>query len=324
MKPLRILVTAAGAGPGIAVIKALRAAGGAFVLAVDMSPRAAGLFLAHERALVPPAHHPEYLDRILALAAIHEIGMVIPIFDTETPVFAPAAERFRQAGVHLAVNPPDCVRRANDKAASFAVCAAAGIPQPLRFDHPGQAAPEDFPLLGKPFEGVGGKGIHRLEAPGWLPPWIDPAAFLWQRWIEGDEFSIDTFGDPESDAFVAVPRLRRIVKAGQMVDGETVDDPALTGIARDVCRAFGARDVCCVQVIRDPTGRLWFVEINPRYGTGVSLSIHAGVDFPRLQWLSAWAPEAIRPEMLRFRAGTGVIRHWEEIWTGQRGEEGGA
>lgn len=323
-KPRRILVTAAGAGPGIAVIKALRASADAFVLAVDMSPRAAGLFLAHERALVPPARHPEYLDRILELAARYDIGMVIPIFDTETPVFAPAVERFRRAGVHLAVNPPECVRRANDKGASFAVCAAAGIPQPPRFDHPGQAAPEDFPLLGKPFEGVGGKGIQRLEAPDWIPPSIDPSAFLWQRWIEGDEFSIDTFGDPDSGSFVAVPRLRRIVKAGQMVDGETVDDPALAGIARDVCRAFGARDVCCVQVIRDAAERLWFVEINPRYGTGVSLSIHAGVDFPHLQWLSAWAPEAIRPEMLLFRAGAGVIRYWEEIWTARGGEESGA
>ena len=68
-------------------------------------------------------------------------------------------------------------------------------------------------------------------------------------------------------------------------------------------------------MIRDAAGRLAFVEINPRYGTGVSLSIHAGVDFPRLQWLSARAPEAITPAMLRFRPGVGMIRYWEEIYT---------
>ena len=62
-------------------------------------------------------------------------------------------------------------------------------------------------------------------------------------------------------------------------------------------------------------GKPLFVEINPRYGTGVSLSIQAGVNFPRLQWLSAFAPGSITPEMLRFRPGVGMIRYWEEIYT---------
>ncbi|HYX22513.1 MAG TPA: ATP-grasp domain-containing protein, partial [Thermoanaerobaculia bacterium] len=148
-----------------------------------------------------------------------------------------------------------------------------------------------------------------------LPCRIAAGALLWQQWVAGQEFSIDTFGDPDSDRFVAVPRLRRVVKAGQMVDGETVADSRLIEFARTTCRAFGARDVCCVQAIRDAQGELWFVEVNPRYGTGVSLSIHAGIDFPRLQWLSAFAPETITPDRLRFRSGAGVLRYWEEIYT---------
>ncbi len=313
---MRVLVTAAGSGPGVAVVKAIRDSTGhnPFVLAVDMSPRAAGLFLAHAQALVPGATDPAYVDRLLELTIQHGIGMVIPIFDTETPVLARERERFEHAGIHVAVNPLACVLAANDKAESFRVCAAAGIPQPERFDPPGSAPAGRFPLIGKPLHGVGAKGILRLDDPGDLPSRIDPAAFIWQQWIAGDEFSIDTFGDPDSATFVAVPRLRRIVKAGQMVDGETVADPELIAFARRVCRAFGARDVCCIQVLRAGDGHLAFVEINPRYGTGVSLSIHAGVSFPYLQWLSAHDPAAITPEMLRFRPGASVVRYWEEIY----------
>jgi carbamoyl-phosphate synthase large subunit len=314
---MRVLVTSAGAGPGVAVVKALRSTAEpqSFVLAVDMSPRAAGLYLAHQCALVPSARDPEYGDRLLKLAREHGIGMIIPIFDTETPVLARERERFASAGIHVAVNPLASVLRANDKMESYHVCAAAGISQPQRFDHPYGAPPECYPLLGKPFQGVGSKGMIRLAAPGDLPSGIDPAQFLWQEWVEGQEFSIDTFGDPDSEGFVAVPRLRRVVKAGQMVDGETVADLELEAFARATCRAFGVRDVCCIQVIRGSAGRLSFVEINPRYGTGVSLSIHAGVNFPRLQWLSAYAPGVINQAMLCFRPGVGVIRYWEEIYT---------
>jgi carbamoyl-phosphate synthase large subunit len=314
---MRVLVTAAGSGPGVAIVKALRDRPelAPFVLAVDMSPRAAGLFLAHQRALVPAADSPEFPQRLLDLCLDHGIEMVIPIFDAETPVLARERKLFESAGIHVAVNPLDCVLEANDKLESFRVCAAAGIAQPRRCEHPEAAAARRRPLLGKPLRGVGGKGIVRLAPGDPLPSSVEPDQLIWQEWVEGQEFSIDTFGDPASERFVAVPRLRRIVKAGQMVDGETVADPELLALARLTCRAFGARDVCCIQAIRTPSGRLLFVEINPRYGTGVSLSIRAGVNFPRLQWLSAFAPDTITPDMLRFRPGVGMIRYWEEIYT---------
>lgn len=199
---MRVLVTSAGAGPGIAVVKAIRSEPRSFVLAVDMSPRAAGLYLAHERALVPSARDPEYVDRLLELARGYGIEMIIPIFDTETPVLARERERFASAGIHVAANPLACVLRANDKKESYQVCAAAGIPQPQHFDHPHDAPPERYPLVGKPLQGVGSKGMIRLAAPGDLPYGIDPAQLLWQEWVAGQEFSIDTFGDPDSDGFV--------------------------------------------------------------------------------------------------------------------------
>ena len=38
-----------------------------------------------------------------------------------------------------------------------------------------------------------------------------------------------------------------------------------------------------VQCFRQANGRLRFIEINPRFGGGFPLALHAGADFPR--WL---------------------------------------
>ena len=62
------------------------------------------------------------------------------------------------------------------------------------------------------------------------------------------------------------------------------------------------------------TGALYFVEMNPRYGTGISLSIAAGIEFPRLQWLAHYDPDAITPDMLKFRANVEMLRYWEEVY----------
>lgn len=318
MKPMRVMVTAAGAGPGVSVVKAIRRLNlpGTFVLAVDVSEHAAGLYLADGAELVPPATAPEFADAILGLCRKHDIAMIIPIFDTETPVFAAHRDAFAAEGVHLAMNSPECIAASNDKRRSYEVCARAGIRQPDRFNELRDVPADAWPIIGKPASGVGAKGIVVLEGPD-APVLADDSAdsYLWQRFIRGREYSIDTWGIAGSDRFVAVPRWRRRVRAGQIVHGVTVGDPDLLDFAGRVCTAFGVSDATCLQVIRsDDDGDLYFVELNPRYGTGISLSIAAGVPFPLLQWLAAFEPDAITPQMLSFRPGVEMLRYWEEIY----------
>lgn len=319
---MRVLVTAAGAGPGTAIVKAIaRGAAGMsevprFVVGVDMGADAAGLYLGDAGELVPAAKDPAYVDRILEVCRKHGVNMVIPIFDLETPVFARARERFAAEGIHLALNPLGCVEAANDKVRSFEVCAAAGIRQPERWASPAGAPASAFPLLGKPTQGVGSKDMVLLEdASTPIPPGTPVDQLLWQRFVRGPEYSIDTFGHPDHGPFVAVPRHRELVRAGQMVKGATSGDADLATFAAAVVRAFDVRDVSCLQVIREEkSGELFFVELNPRYGTGISLSIAAGVPFPLLEWLSHFDPGAIGPEMLRWKAGLKMIRYWEEVY----------
>ena len=311
---MRFLVTAAGAGPGVSVIKAIRSMDDAFVVGVDMSATAAGLYLADTHALIPGAKEAEYVDRILEVCRAHGVGLVVPIFDLETPVLASARARFEAEGIAVAANGLDCVEKANDKVRSYEVCRAAGIRQPERFAAPSDAPADAFPLVGKPAQGMGAQGVVRLCSAAEYLRSRHGDGLLWQRFVAGPEYSIDTWGDARTDRFVAVPRHRARVRDGQMVQGSTCGDEDLQVFARQACVAFGVTDVSCLQCIRGPDGELHFVELNPRYGTGVSLSIAAGVDFPRLQWLAAHEPEGIKPEMLRFEPGVEMIRYWEEIY----------
>lgn len=314
----RVLVTGAGAGPGVAVIKAIRRMSdvrGRFVVGADCSKMAAGLHLADAAEIIPRCDDPGYVDAILEAARRHDVNMVIPILDLETPKIACAQERFSALGIHLACNTLDTILGANDKRTAARICEAAGIAQPERFEDPSDAPRGCYPLIRKPVNETGAHGVMVVDEPEILRAMGKPTGdHLWQSFIRGDEYSIDTWGDPSTARFVAVPRHRKIVKAGQMVHGSTVADPDLEDFARTVCRAFHVTDVSCIQVIRDARGQHFFVEINPRYGTGVSLSIAAGVRFPHLQWLARFAPGRIHPGMLRFRPGITMIRYWEEIF----------
>ena len=310
---MRVLVTAAGAGPGVAVIKALRNLDRPkYVVGADMSTDAAGRYLANAGITVPPASHEDFVTELLEHCLSHQIEMVIPILEQEAEVCAQAVDRFHEHGVHLAANQLSAIQKANDKKRAAEVCAANDIRQPAMFETPNDAPKSAFPLIGRPRLGMGSRGTVVVDVGSNTPM---PRDYVWHQFIEGAEYSIDTWGDPRSDLFVAVPRLRQSIRNGQSVKAMTDADPDLVSQARLIAASFGLTDVSCIQLIRsDSDQHIYFVEANARYGTGVSLSIAAGVAFPELQYLARVSPEDITSEMLEYRSGLRMIRYWEEIF----------
>lgn len=281
------------------------------MLATDMSQDSAGLFLADSAALTPSVGHEDYAGELLRLCETHEIDLVIPILDLEVPVVGSLISQLELLGTRVAVDPPTVTSVALDKGLSIAKCVEAGVQIPPTWEHLGEVPHDQYPIIGKPRMGTGARGIVKVASPSSAPTLRDDG-LLWQKFVAGPEYSIDMWGSAATSLFTAVPRWRRRIRDGQMVFGETVHDDDLIAFARNVADSFGVAQVSCLQVIRGEDEQLYFVELNPRYGTGVSLSIAAGVHFPALQWYHAHRPERLAEVPRRFTAGTKMIRYWEE------------
>lgn len=315
---MRFLITAAGSGPSVSVIKAIkrsRLTASAFVLATDMSPDSAGLFLADKSAVTPAVTHPEYPEVLVDLCERHGVDLLIPILDLEVPVIGSMKASLEGKGIKVAIDPPTVTTVALDKDQAVRRCTEIGIQVPPTWARRSEVPPDRYPIIGKPRKGTGARGHVRLDDPTHVPPvTFSEDDVIWQQFVGGNEFSIDMWGRPESSLFTAVPRWRRRIRDGQMVFGETVDDADLLDFARSVALAFEITEVSCLQVIRDARGEIFFVELNPRYGTGVSLSIAAGVHFPALQWFASHDPGRLEAIPRDFKAGLKMIRYWEEYF----------
>jgi carbamoyl-phosphate synthase large subunit len=81
-----------------------------------------------------------------------------------------------------------------------------------------------------------------------------------------------------------------------------------------VADALGdCRGVITVQCILAPGGRIRVIEINPRFGGGVPLSIHAGADFP--QWILAeMLGRPVRIDPTAFRDDIAMLRYDESVF----------
>ncbi|MGD2111174.1 MAG: ATP-grasp domain-containing protein, partial [Phycisphaerae bacterium] len=111
-----------------------------------------------------------------------------------------------------------------------------------------------------------------------------------------------------------VPRRRLEVRTGEVSKGLVVKDPAIMAVGRQVALALGkCRGVVTVQCMVTPRGRIRVIEINPRFGGGAPLAIHAGADFPRWILSELWGKKP-RINPTGFRGDVAMLRYDESVF----------
>ena len=104
-------------------------------------------------------------------------------------------------------------------------------------------------------------------------------SMLVQPFIEGTEYTIDVLADFTGKVVSAVPRKRIEVRAGEVVKSCTVDRPDIAEMAVNITENLNVIGPITLQCI-DTGQQLYWIEINARFGGGVTLSFAAGVDYP--------------------------------------------
>lgn len=313
MKKKKVIVTSAGAGPGIAVIKALKAQKeiSLEIIAMDMDITAAGLYLADSYVICPSVKDSNFINFMLDYCKREEIDFIIPVFDEETPTFALNKELFKkQVDVAILICDYEVINICNDKKETYNFCIKNNILTPRIYRKEDTMA---FPILKKPRYGIGSKGIIKIntkkELEANLP--LEDGSFF-QEYIDGVEYTIDSISDLDGNCLSSVPRERTVVKAGQSVKGRTTKDPELIEYGKKLAEVFKIKGPSCSQC-KVNNGRIYFIEMNPRYGTGVSLSIGAGLNIPLLH-LKLALGQTIREEELKFKDNYIMTRYWSEIF----------
>ena len=106
-RPVRVLVTGAGGPAAIAAMKSLRAEPAVEILAADMDPWAAGLYLVPPaaRTLIPAGAAPDFTDVVLTRCRALGVDVLLPTVDAELRPLARARAAFTAAGISLLLAP---------------------------------------------------------------------------------------------------------------------------------------------------------------------------------------------------------------------------
>jgi len=286
------------------------------VIAADIGNSAPASYVTDRKVLIPRATSPDYIEIILGLCQKHQIKLLTSLIDTDLTLLSHHREAFENIGTKLLLCSEATNKICSDKQKTAAFFEDNNIPSPCLYtkDKAFELPEDAYPLLIKPSDGSSGIGVTKIrtsEELDFFSSYIKNAMI--QEFIEGDEYTVDVYVDFHGKIRCAIPRKRLEIRGGEVSKGITVKDTEIMEAACRVVSALpGALGCVTVQCFKKLDGKLQFIEINPRFGGGFPLSIHAGADFPKwiLQELTSGTCDA---EMSSWTNDLVMLRYDDEI-----------
>ena len=337
MRPITILVTAAGAPGTAALLHALRANGERDVRLVgtDMSERSVGRHLCDAFHVVPGGADPAFPDAMLEVATREQVDAILPQSSFDLEGLAEHVDRFP---VPVLVSRPDTIRRSNDKAETYALLHSLGVPAPAfrRVNGAREVAAAarelgypERPVCFKPVFSSGSRGFrvldptvdrsHQLlyERPGSVAMRLEEAVellpddggpdLLVMELATGGERTVDGIANGR-EIVLGHPKTREAMRAGLAMYFVTLEDMELMRLAGLIVAELGIEHFFNIQLVGEQV-----IEINPRISTVV---YQEDLNLPYLgikRALGEISDDELRSLTDRVRPGRTALRYFDQL-----------
>jgi carbamoyl-phosphate synthase large subunit len=282
-------------GPGIPVIRALRDWKGKDIRIIGISydHLEPGLYM-HD--LVDKSYSVPYPSEgsdnlLLRLEYIHQqekLDFIFPNFDAELFTFMKLAPKLEQMGIKTFLPTVDQFEeRQKYRLSEFGEKYGLHVPLSVTVGSVSEVTAAmnqfDFPVVvkGKFYEAFIAYNIeqvysyfNKLQSKWGLP-------IIFQQFVYGNEYNVTALGDGKGTTIGAVPmRKLFITDKGKAWAGITLDEPRLLEMTHKLIAANKWRGGMELELIKDKDGKLFIVEINPRFPAWVYLPVAAGQNMP--------------------------------------------
>jgi carbamoyl-phosphate synthase large subunit len=255
---------------------------------------------------VPRVTDKEYLNILKEYCIGNDISIVVPTIDTELHILSYVKEEFLKDGIFIAISTSNICETFYLKDSTEKFFVENGLDTPRSIE---DIKTCDYPIFAKLNNSscsIGAQIVYTQEIAKELS--MDKN-YVFQEFIQGDEFTVDTFIDKNGNVISIVPRQRLEVRAGEVSKAKAVKDKRIIKAIKELCSKLDGTYGCITIQLFRTDDRIVFIEINPRFGGGYPLSPRAGANFAKnlikdylgdnLEYTEDWKDNTI---MLRYDA----------------------
>ncbi len=289
----------------------------AVLIGTDASATAPAMEVCDRQYVVPPVKDPRYETATRRIIRNEKIDLVVPTIDLDLRFWASVRDKLSRQGCTVLVSSPEVVAISQDKRKMYHLLRRNDFDTPETTSATAilKRKRHRFPYFLKPWDGHASRGnavVHNKEDLRFFARRV-PNCIV-QEFIAGAEHTVDVLVDFDMQVRCVVPRLRLEARAGEVSKGQTVKHSGIMAEARRLVETLQAGPgIVTIQCFLTPDEKIKIIEVNPRFGGGIPLSIRAGARIPRwiLQW---WAGQNPRIRQDGWRDGLLMLRYDEAIW----------
>ena len=287
------------------------------LIGTDASELSSALQLCDKKFITKPVKDAAYLRQLLDIVKKNKVDLLVPTVDLDLKLLAQNKDKFEKSDCVVLISTPEVIEICQDKRKTclFLTNNNFHTPQTLSPRAALKTKKLRYPLFLKPWDGYASRGnavVNNRTEMATIGKRI-PNCIV-QELVLGAEYTCDVFVDFDMKVRCVVPRKRIEVRSGEVSKGQIVKNSKIMNQSCRLVEKLGAGPgVITIQLIVDKNKKINFIEMNPRFGGGVPLSIKAGADFPKwiVRQLLGTKP---RIKFDGFKDKLIMLRYDSEVW----------
>lgn len=252
------------------------------IVTADLSNTAPAIYFGDKNYIIPRIGSDKYILTIIDICNKEDVKLIVPTIDTELLILAENKNLIEdKTKAKVLVSDEKVIKICRDKINTNRFFEENGFGVPKKISQEELCIKElKFPLFIKPLNGsssINAFKVNNLKELSFFNEYIENPII--QKFIEGDEYTIDVFLDFEANPITIVPRKRLATRGGEVSKGLVVKDKELIEEIKKVIQKLKPIGHITIQCMKTKDG-IKFIEINPRFGGGAPISIKVGANSP--------------------------------------------
>jgi carbamoyl-phosphate synthase large subunit len=251
------------------------------LICADSDPLASSFKEADRFQVLPLFSDSDCLHSLIEICKTKKVSALVPLTNKAIEFMADHRHELEADGRRLWIPQNSAIEICHDKWKLFEFLKDEGFDTPSTF-LPGNIE-SSFPLIAKPRRGEGSKDVFVIENS-------DDSGFymkkcpqhVFQKRIDGQEYSVDVFFDQQGSPRLIVPRERLVVRGGEVMVSRINMDAGIIDKVKALGTRLGLTGPCTIQGIQDD--KFYFTDVNLRFGSGFVHTISAGGNVPLMMY----------------------------------------
>ena len=220
----------------------------------------------------------KYLKQILNIVAKERIKKIIPLSDHDLEILSQNRTFFLNIGCDIIVSNPSTIKNCINKKLMHKHCLKNKISTPISLFSSKKKIVISNTFIKKKIKGSGGKDMEILGKNSNLKK-INFEKFFIQKRIIGDEFGVDIFSIKEKSLSRICIKKKILMRSGETDRSIIINNKKIIKFCKIILNYFPVYGNLDCDLIMDKRGKIYLIDLNPRFGGGYPATHEAGLKY---------------------------------------------